>query len=60
MKRKDEIKDNLSNFLPHLLRIFEHQGEKCLGGLLQPPPPYGELGLTCQVVASPFARLVIA
>ena len=29
-------------FYPWLC-VFEHQGENCLGGLLQ--PPFGELGL---------------
>ena len=42
MKEKDELEGTWSNFTPWL-RDFEHQGENCSGGLLQ--PPLGELGL---------------
>ena len=51
MKRKDELKDTWSNFSP-LLRIFEQQGENCLGGLLQ--PPFGELGLSLFFIVYSF------
>ena len=41
------LKGTRSNFTPWL-RDFEHQGENCLGGLLQ--PPFGEQGLKGEFV----------